>query len=292
MKSRVMVAAVVVASAVVALAWVFFVPIFEAPDETVHFEYSTALYSAGGLVAPRDAARLTVPAGRTVPDPKYLEDQSAVAVIAEKPDVKAPAGYGSATYYDSVDRNLRPVETTAQLFDPPLLRYYPFGYYLLDAAVMGVTSLFTSSPVALFFAARSLSVALLALSLVFTYLILRRLRCGFALSLALTAVVGLFPMTSMVASSVQSDNLSFTLVAAALLSALELRTRLHHRAWTAILGLALGALLVTKLHYFAIVAVAVVAMLVTQRIDQKDARGWRLEVLLLVLPAVVLEAVQ
>jgi len=168
MKSRVMVAAVVMASAAVAIAWVFFVPILEAPDETVHFEYVTALYSAGGLVAPRDAARLTIPNGRPIPYPKYLEDQSAVAVIAEKPDVKAPAGYGAATYYDSVDRNLQPVGTSAQLFNPPLLRYYPFGYYLLDAAAMGVTSLFTSSPVALFFAARALSVALLVLSLVGT----------------------------------------------------------------------------------------------------------------------------
>src|ERR1700674_3165813 len=156
MKSRLMVAAVVLASAAVALAWVFFVPMLEAPDETVHFEYSTALYSAGGLVAPRDAARLTIPNGRPVPDPNYLEDQWAGAVIAEKPDGTAPAGYGSAASYGSVDRNLQPVETTAQLFNPPLLRYYPFGYYLLDAAVMGVTSLFTSSPVALFFAARSL----------------------------------------------------------------------------------------------------------------------------------------
>jgi hypothetical protein len=292
MKSRVTVAAVIVAAAAVALAWVFFVPILEAPDETVHFEYATALYSAGGLVAPRDAARLSVPDGRPVPYPKYLEDQSAVAVIAEKPDVKAPSGYGGATYYGSVDRNVHPVETAADLFNPPLLRYYPFGYYLLDAAVMGATSLFTSSPVALFFAARSLSVALLVLSLVFTYLILRRLRCGFALSLPLTAVVGLFPMTSMMASSVQSDNLSFTLVSLALLAALELRQRPHQRAWTAVLGLALGALLVTKLHYFAIVAIAVVAMLVTQRIDQRDGRGWRLEVALLVLPAVLLESLQ
>ena len=88
-----MVAAIVVVSAAAALAWVFFVPILEAPDETVHFEYATALYSAGGLVAPRDVARLTVPDRRSVPYPKYLEDQSAVAVIAEKPDVKAPAGF-------------------------------------------------------------------------------------------------------------------------------------------------------------------------------------------------------
>jgi len=156
----------------------------------------------------------------------------------------------------------------------------------------GVTSLFTSSPVALFFAARSLSVPLLVLSLVFTYRILRRLRCGFRLSLALTGVVGLFPMTSMVASSVQSDNLSFTLVSLALLAALELRPRPHHRVWTAVLGLALGALLVTKVHYFAIVALAILAMLVTQRIDQRDGRGWRLEVALLLLPAIALEAVQ
>src|ERR1700694_4552640 len=116
MKSRLMVAAVVLASAAVALAWVFFVPMLEAPDETVHFEYSTALYSAGGLVAPRDAARLTVPAGRTLPDPKYLEDQSAVAVIAEKPDVKAPAGYGSGAYSGSGGRNLERVGDTAQRF--------------------------------------------------------------------------------------------------------------------------------------------------------------------------------
>jgi hypothetical protein len=99
-------------------------------------------------------------------------------------------------------------------------------------------------------------------------------------------------MTSMMASTVQSDNLSFTLVSLALLAALELRERPHHRAWTAVLGLALGVLLVTKLHYFAIVAVAVVAMLVTQRIHQRDARGWRLDAALLVLPALALEGVQ
>ena len=107
-------AAIVLVSTLVALAWVFYVPIFEAPDETVHFEYSAALYSAGGLVAPRDANRLTVPHGRPIPYPAYLEDQAAVAVIAQKPDVKAPAGYGSSAYYSSVDsiiNTLRQQET-------------------------------------------------------------------------------------------------------------------------------------------------------------------------------------
>jgi hypothetical protein len=284
---------VVAVAAAVALAWVFFVPILEAPDETVHFEYSTALYSAGGLVAPRDAARLTVPSGRPVPYPKYMEDQSAVAVIAEKPDVKAPAGYGGASYYGSVDDGVRSAaEPPAQLFDPPLLRYYPFGYYLLDAAFMGVTSLFTSSPVALFFAARSLSAALLVPSLLLAYLVLRRLDCGRALALVLTAVVGLFPMSSMLASSVQSDNLSFTLAMLSLLAALELRRDPHRAPWMAVLGVALGALLVTKVHYAVIVGFAAVAMLVTQRVDAHDARHWARDASMLVMPSVVLESIQ
>ena len=288
----VLLSVIVTASAAVALAWVFFVPILEAPDETVHFEYSTALYSAGGLVAPRDAARLTVPSGRPVPYPKYMEDQSAVAVIAEKPDVKAPAGYGSASYYGSVDSGVHATETPAQLFDPPLLRYYPFAYYLLDAAFMGVASLFTASPVALFFAARSLSVALLVPSLLLTYLVLRRLDCSRALALALTAVVGLFPMSSMLASSVQSDNLSFTLAMLSLLAALELRRDPHRATWMGVLGLAFGALLVTKVHYAAIVGLAIGAMLVTQRLDARDARHWPRDVALLLTPAVVLESIQ
>jgi hypothetical protein len=285
-------AAIVLVSAAVAVAWLVFVPILEAPDETVHFEYSTALYSAGGLVAPRDAARLTIPAGRTIPYPKAMEDQAAVAVIAEKPDVKAPAGYGSAAYYASVDRGVVSTTSQAQLLDPPLLRYYPFGYYLLDAGFMGVTSLFTTSPVALFFAARALSVALLVASLLFSYMVLRRLRCSRVLSLVLTGVIGLFPMTSMMASSVQSDNLSFTLVTLSLLAALEVRERPHDRLWIAILGLALGALIVTKLHFFGIVAFAAVAMIVTQRMDLRDTRGWPAELGLLAVPAIVLESIQ
>jgi predicted membrane protein DUF2142 len=285
-------AGIVALAVAVALAWVFYVPILEAPDETVHFEYSTALYSAGGLVAPRDAARINVPQGRSIPDPRYLEDAAAVAVIAEKPDVKAPAGYGSAAYYRALDQGSHRIQPANQLVDPPLLRYYPFGYYLIDAAAMGVVSLATSSPVALFFAARALSAALLIPSLILTYFLLRRLRCSRRLSLALTAVVGLFPMTSMMSSSVQSDNLSFTLVVLVLVAALEVREKPHHRTWIAVLGLALGALLVTKVHYFAITAVAVGAMLVTQRLERRDARGWPVELGLLLTPSIVLEAVQ
>jgi hypothetical protein len=281
-----------VTSVALAVSWVFYVPILEAPDETVHFEYSTAVYSGGGLVPPRDAARLAIPAGRPIPYPRYLEDQSAVAVINQKPAVKAPEGYGSSAYYSSVDANVQATETTTELLDPPLLRYYPFGYYLLDAAAMGATSLFTGSPVALFFAARSVSAALLAFSLVLTYLLLRRLGCRRALALALTAVVGAFPMSTMISASVQSDSLSFTLATLALLAALELRRRPHDLRWTAVLGVALGLLLVTKVHYFAIVGLAAGAMLVTQRLDMRDARSWRVQVALLSLPAILLESIQ
>jgi len=285
-------AAIVLLSSLVALAWVFYVPMFEAPDETVHFEYSAALYSAGGLVAPRDVNQMSVPAGRPIPYPTYLESQAAVAVIAEKPDVKAPAGYGTSAYYSMVDHNVVPGESDGQLLDPPLLRYYPFGYYLLDAAVMGVTALFTRSPVALFFAARILSVALLAVSLLLTYVLLRRLRMGGMLALTMTGVIGLFPMTTMLSSTVQSDSLSFTLSTLALLAALELRQRPHDLRWIAVLGLGLGFLAVTKVHFFATVAAAVGAMIVTQRLDATDARRWPLETVVVMLPLIVLESIQ
>jgi hypothetical protein len=285
-------AIIVLVSCLVALAWVFYVPMFEAPDETVHFEYSAALYSAGGLIAPRDAARLNLSPGRPNPYPTYLEDQSAVAVIAEKPDVKAPAGYGSGSYYTAVDGGAAAGATDQQLFSPPLLRYYPFGYYLMDAAAMGATALFTRSPMALFFAARTLSVALLAISLVLTYLLLRRLRCRRSLALVLTGVVGLFPMTSMLSSSVQSDSLSFTLSTLALLAALEVRRRPHDLRWIAVLGVGLGLLLVTKVHFFVIVGAAVGATIVTQRFEARDTRRWPLEAALLAVPALALESIQ
>lgn len=290
--SAVLLGVIIVVSVAVALVWVFYVPMFEAPDETVHFEYSTAIYSSGGLVAPRDVPHMTLPAGRTIPYPVYLEDQSGVAVITEKPDVKAPAGYGSSNYYSTVDFGLHPTETAQQILDPPLLRYYPFGYYLLDAGAMGLTALFTRSPTALFFAARTLSAALLAISLVLTYLLLRRLGCRRTLSLALTGVIGLLPMSSMMSSSVQSDTLSFTLATLALLAALELRRRPHDMRWMTVLGLALGFLLVTKVHYFAIVGLASVAMLITQRLDLRDARRWPREAAVLLVPSAVLELVQ
>jgi hypothetical protein len=284
--------AIVLLSSLVALAWVFYVPMFEAPDETLHFEYSAALYSAGGLVAPRDVNRMSVPSGRPIPYPTYLESQAAVAVIAEKPDVKAPAGYGTSAYYSTVDHNVIPGASDGRLLDPPLLRYYPFGYYLLDAAVMGVTALFTKSPVALFFAARILSVALLAVSLLLTYVLLRRLRMGLMLALTLTGVIGLFPMTTMLSSTVQSDSLSFTLSTLALLAALELRRHPHDLRWIAVLGLGLGLLAVTKVHFFAIVATAVAAMIVTQRLDARDARRWPLETAVALVPLIVLESIQ
>ena len=290
--SAVLLGVIVVAATTLALAWVFYIPILEAPDETVHFEYSAALYGAGGLIGPRDGNRFTVPAGRPFPNPTYFEDQSAVAVIAEKPAQKAPAAYGSIAYYAAVDKGAPAPTTATQFVDPPLVRYYPFGYYLLDAALMGVTALVTSSPVALFFAARAVSAALLAISLVLTYMLLRRLRCGRALALTLTGVIGLFPMSSMMSSSVQSDSLSFTLATLALLAALELRSRPHDLRWITVLGVALGLLLVTKVHFFAVVTTAILAMLLTQRLDARDARRWPLETALVVLPSAVMESIQ
>src|SRR5260370_3301883 len=157
---------------------------------------------------------------------------------------------------------------------------------------MGATALFTRSPVALFFAARGSSGALRAVRLVLPYLLPGRLRCRRWLAVVLTGVVGLFPMTSMLSSSVQSDSLSFTLATLALLAALEVRRRPNDLRGIAVLGVGLGLLLVTKVHFFALVGTAVGAMIVTQRFEARDARRWPVESALLAVPAIALESIQ
>src|SRR5262249_27267984 len=73
--------------------------------------------------------------------------------------------------------------------------------------------------------------------------------------------IGFLPLTTFVSSYVQPDNLAFTLVSACFYLALRARRQPESARVLALLGLALGALLVTKVHFFACVAVPVGAML-------------------------------
>jgi len=77
-------------------------------------------------------------------------------------------------------------------------------------------------------------------------------------------VIGFFPLTSFVSSYIQPDNLSFTLVTLCMYLALRARRAALAGRWVAGLGLALGALLVTKYQFYICVLIPVIAMLVTE----------------------------
>src|SRR5438132_52085 len=81
-----------------------------------------------------------------------------------------------------------------------LLRLYPFGYYALLAAWIRAVQICHGGITGLFFGARLLSVALLAVSLLLTYVTARELRLGRALALAVTALIGFLPLTSFMSS--------------------------------------------------------------------------------------------
>lgn len=289
-------AGIVAGAATLAMAWSLYLPMFEAPDEPSHFQYVAAIYSAGGLIrAGVDPAGYGTPAGRPVPDPAYLESVSAVAVITEHREVKAPAGYGTRSFYSGVDAGYQAEESRDQLFSPPLVRYYPFGYYALDAAFVGLLEPVAQSPSTQFFAARALSPLLLIATLLFTFGICRQLGLDRPRSLVFTGLVGFFPMTSFVAAAVQPDNLSAALVGGCLYTSLRLRRQPGDRRWTALLGLLLGALVVTKYQYALATAAPIVGMLVAQRLSRRRppaSLGLAQETAMLAVPAALVLLVQ
>jgi 4-amino-4-deoxy-L-arabinose transferase-like glycosyltransferase len=178
--------------------------------------------------------------------------------------------------------------------NPWMVTAYPFLYYAVVAVVQRVLSIFGTGPVWLFLGVRFFSVVLLAASLVVTYKVLRELRWQKARALLLTAIVAFFPLTSFVSSSVQPDNLTLLLVLLCWFLALRLRrANENSRRLSLLLGLTLGALLVTKYHVFMVTAFAVLATLVTEGICRKrTVRSVALQFVLLVLPSVLFFMVQ
>ena len=256
----------VIAGVGLALIWVWLVPIYQAPDETSHFKYVAGIYAAGRLIVPReDPAAYPIPAGRIIPYPVPLEDLTGVAALAGKSYLKAPPGYGSTAYYQELDARLAATpEPRQSLLNPILVRYYPVGYYALDAIWMGAASLLIHSASGLFFAARTLSCILLGFSLVLGYLVLRQLGVVQRRAAAITVVMALLPMTTMVSSAVQPDSLSFALVSASLYCGLRYRRDRTGYHWCALLGLGTGLLLLTKLQYWIPLAAAAAGVLVAR----------------------------
>ena len=166
---------------------------------------------------------------------------------------------------------------------------YPFGYFALLAAWIQAVSWVKPGVVATFFGARIFSVVLLSISLLSSYGTLRLLGAGRRMGLLLLACLAFFPLTFFVGSYVQSDNLAFTLASVSFYLSLQVRGAAG-AGWTALLGMALGCLLVTKPHTWLCVAAATGSMALVETAHRVPRSGRPARLALLAAPSVVLGA--
>ena len=282
---------VVLAAMELAGVWVFLVPIFQGPDEPCHLDYAFCLKDHRRLPAPSRTDPARCRTRRSTPTPRTSPAAPA------RPDHLPPRGqglaeYGTAAFFAAIDRDALRGETIRIDRSPSLTKVYPFGYYAILACSIALLHRVRDSVVFLFFGARLLSVLLLGCSLALSYGIGRRLRLGPAGASRLTAIIGFFPLTTLVSSYVQPDNLGFALVSLCLYLALVARDRGYPVPIVAGLGAALGLLLVTKLHFCLAVALPIAAMLASD-LARPRHRRWRriLVAALLVVPGAVLEGI-
>ena len=258
-------AAIVVGASLLSLYWAFLVPIYQAPDEPAHLDYALSIYSAHGLVNLRDRPSETSFFSFANPATNYLIRRTGFFNVIWESRIGMAPDYGRETYYSNLDRNAPPISSTPGK-NPYIVSLYPFGYYALVAGWLAALGPLHLSLVGTVFAARILSVVLLAITLLLTYGVARELKIKPALALVMTAVIGFLPLTSFVSSYVQPDNLSFTLMTLCMYLALRARRADLRGHWIAGLGLALGALLVTKYQFYICVLIPVVAMLTSERL--------------------------
>jgi hypothetical protein len=276
--------------AAVSIRWALLVPIFQAPDETVHLDYALAILERGGLFQVHGS----LPARSPFVHPlgQYLINETGTASVCFHPEMKMPPGYGLASFYEALDRH-RPDEVALPPDATPALAWvYPYGYYALLAAWLDILRHMTDSLVVIFFGARLLSVLLLIVSLLCTYGTTREMGYGRGLSLGLVGIIGLFPLTSFVSSYVQPDNLSFTLVSLCMYLTLLVRQQ-PNRTWViACLGTAFGCLLVTKPHYFLCTLVPAIGVLARVLVRSGAGAGkWLLWLFWLGVPSLLLGSV-
>jgi hypothetical protein len=268
--------------AALGLHWVYLVPIFQAPDEPYHLDYALAIHQKGGLFRiqgpPPPGARMVHPYTH------YLMDRTALQAVAFHPEAKLPPGYGLPAFDEMLESECPSPESVPMTEATGLAWVYPFGYYALLAAWMAFLSWLSNSLLVLFFGARILSVLLLMASLLCVYGTARELGYPRRFSLLLTGIIGLFPMTLFVASYVQPDNLSFTLVSVCFYLTLVVRRRPDHDWIVGLLGLAFGALLVTKQHYYACTLLPALALLASVLVGAGFKR-WIKSAVLLMAPS-------
>ena len=300
-------AVIILSSMLLTLVWVFEVPILQNPDETSHIDYAFSIYSAGRLLNVRrppsqwnlHAQQEPIENGSKFSHQYtlYLIDATEFQRVRFHPEEKMSPDYGTAAYYRNL--NLNAPHTAARIPDlqpqdnPWLVKNYPFGYYFAVAVWLRLVRLFKSGPVALFFGARIFSVILLCGSLILSYATLRELRLRKLRALALTSIIAFFPLTNFVSSSVQPDALSWTLMSLCFYLALLFRKRPASYSLVAMLGTALGLLVVTKYHFYIFTAAAILSMVVSEHVFKRGSAKDLLRVAtILLLPSLLLFVVQ
>lgn len=279
-------------STCLALIWAYTVPIFQGPDEGEHLDYALSLNHHRGLFWVTPESAIAPHGGAVHPLTRHFGGVAATGTMAFRPDGRVPPGYGTAAYFEALDRTAPSREEIRLTALPSALVVYPFGYYALLAAWIEILRAIRDSATFIFFGARLLSVVLLAISLLLAYLTLRQLRLSGRFSLLVTTIVGLFPLTSFVSSYVQPDNLAGTLALLSFYLTLIARRRLQGWGVLGALGLTFGALAVTKPHLFACVLPACLAALGAEGWrSSRPARWWLWAVPMLTAPAVVLFSV-
>jgi hypothetical protein len=257
--------AIVLGALSLATVWVFLVPIDQAPDEPGHWDYALCLWEHGGVY------RASVTRDRQKPGPiavylvhpegRHLWFASEGSETFKSPSIKAPADYGTSTFFARLYRTSPDRSSGDYGTAPTYVPLYTFGYYGLLAMWIGLIRQLTGNIVTLFFASRLFNTALLGLTLLLCYGIMREMHFKVAPSLVLTALVGFFPMTTFVAAYIQPDNLALLLCSLCWYLALVSRRRIDDLGPLACLGVGLGALLVTKQHFYLCSILAIAPML-------------------------------
>jgi hypothetical protein len=265
--SKCTLAAIVLASVGLSIRWAFLVPIFQAPDEPFHLDYALCLNEHRAFYRARDL-QPPFPGYLVHPFTPYLWFKTGGNLIAQHAEVKVSADYGSRAYFEALDREA-PGRDPGKLTTPPCyMTFNTYGYYAVLALWIELLRLINDHVVFIFFGCRLFSVFLLACTIMLTYGTLRELRCSRLFAFVMTACIGCFPMTSFVSSYIQPDNLGLLLVSLSWYLALLYRRRPAAHWIGALLGLALGYLLVTKQHFYLCVFVPITGMLVMEVIGR------------------------
>ena len=269
--------------------WLVRLPLLQGNDENAHADYVFAIYDAGRpyRVDRRASAANLMPALR------YLEGATRFESVRYLRSARVVPTYGDARFVAELDAHAphathaNPSPSSAA----PFAAYaYPAGYYSLAALTMGAVRAMTGSFTISYYATRALSVVSLAASLVLGYRVLRMQGLGHALALTLIAAIAIFPMTSWVASYVQPDNLTFTLVTLVLACALRWRRRPFAIGPSFAFGLALGALAFVKLHDALALVLACAPLVASQAMLRRPSRT-QFSIALLALVAIPAVAV-